>query len=57
MLGKPRILSLLPNSFNKFNKHEHSCKILYILHTIIGSIENQLFVRPLGNDSSLKSLI
>ena len=29
MLGKPRILSLFPNSFNKFNKHEHSCKILY----------------------------
>ena len=31
MLGKPRILSLFPNSFNKFNKHEHSCKILYIM--------------------------
>ena len=30
MLGKPRILSLFPSSFNKFNKHEHSCKILYI---------------------------
>ena len=30
MLGKPRILSLFPNSFNKFNKHEHSCKILYL---------------------------
>ena len=32
MLGKPRILSLFPNSFNKFNKHEHSCKILYLLY-------------------------
>ena len=31
MLGKPRILSLYPNSFNKFIKHEHSCKILYSL--------------------------
>ena len=31
MLGKPRILSFFPHSFNKFNKkHEHSCKILYI---------------------------
>ena len=29
MLSKPRILSLFHNSFNKFNKHEHSCKILY----------------------------
>ena len=31
MLGKPRILSLFPNSFNKFKKHEHSCKILYVI--------------------------
>ena len=31
MLGKPRILSLFPNSFNKFNKHVHSCKILYVV--------------------------
>ena len=31
MLGKPRILSLFPNSLNKFKKHEHSCKILYLL--------------------------
>ena len=30
MLGKPRILSLFLNSFNKFNKHKHSCKILYV---------------------------
>ena len=32
MLGKPRILSLFPNLFNKKNsiKHEHSCKILYM---------------------------
>ena len=34
-LFKPRILSLFPNSFNKFNKHEaeHLCKILYIFTT------------------------
>ena len=32
MLGKPRILSLFPNSFNKFTKHEHSCKILYLFY-------------------------
>ena len=31
MLGKPRILSLFPNSFNTFNKNEHSCKILYVI--------------------------
>ena len=30
MLSKPRILSLFLNSFNKFNKNEHSCKILYV---------------------------
>ena len=30
-LDKPRILSLFPNSFNKFIKHERSCKILYLL--------------------------
>ena len=30
MLGKPRILSLLLNSFNKFNEHEYSCNILYV---------------------------
>ena len=29
MLGKPHILSLFLNSFNKFNKNVHSCKILY----------------------------
>ena len=30
MRGKPRILSLFPNSFYKFNNNEHSCKILYL---------------------------
>ena len=30
MLGKPRILSLFPNLFNKSIKHENSFKILYI---------------------------
>ena len=28
MLGKPRILSLFPNSLINSIKHEHSCKIL-----------------------------
>ena len=31
MLGKPRILSLFPNSFNKLKiKHEYSCNFLYL---------------------------
>ena len=30
MLGKPRILSLLPTRLINSIKHEHSCKILYI---------------------------
>ena len=30
MLGKPHILSLSPNIFNKLNKNDHSCKILYL---------------------------
>ena len=30
MIDKPRILSLFPNLFNKFNKPDHSCKILYV---------------------------
>ena len=29
MLGKPRILSLFPNSVINSIKHEHSCQILY----------------------------
>ena len=29
-LDKPHILSLFLNSINKFNKTEHSCKILFI---------------------------
>ena len=33
MLGKPRILSLF---LNLFNKHEHSCKILYLSILING---------------------
>ena len=32
MLGKPRILSLFPNLINSI-KHEHSCKILYVLNS------------------------
>ena len=35
MLSKPRILSLYLNSLNKFNKYEHSCKILYNCHSRI----------------------
>ena len=31
MLGKPRILFLFPNSLIISIKHEHSCKILYLL--------------------------
>ena len=34
MLDKPRIWSLILSVFNKFNKHEHSCTILYF--NIIG---------------------
>ena len=30
MLGKPRILSLFPNSLINSIKHEHLCKILYV---------------------------
>ena len=30
MRGKPCILSFFPNSL----KHEHSCKILYIIHVL-----------------------
>ena len=33
MLGKPCILSLFLNSFNKFIKHEHSCKI-FLINTV-----------------------
>ena len=35
MLGKPRILSIFLNSSNKFNKHEHSCKILYLCNVMV----------------------
>ena len=28
MLGKPRILSIFPNSFDIFNKFGHSCKYM-----------------------------
>ena len=31
MLGKPRILSLSPTRLINSIKHEHSCKILYLL--------------------------
>ena len=31
ILGKPRILSLSPTSLINSIKHEHSCKILYVL--------------------------
>ena len=31
MLGKPRILSLFPTRSINSIKHEHSCKILYLM--------------------------
>ena len=31
MRGLPSILSLFRNEFNKFNKHEHKCLILFII--------------------------
>ena len=36
MLGKPRILTLFPNSFNKVNIHDRLCKILYIKSFLAG---------------------
>ena len=39
MLGKPRILSLFPNSVINSIKHEHSCKILYV---ITSRVENSM---------------
>ena len=33
MLGKPPILSLFPNSFKIFIKHEQLCKILYFANS------------------------
>ena len=39
MLGKPHILSLFPNSFNKFIKNEHSCKILFFQIRVISSFD------------------
>ena len=45
MLGKPRILSLFPNSFNKFNKHEHSCKILYAFFSAVQNERDRISVR------------
>ena len=44
MLGKPRILSLFPNSLNKFNKHEHSCKILYVPMIVPSFISRKAFI-------------
>ena len=34
MLGKPRILSFFPTRLINSIKHEHSCKILYLLDMI-----------------------
>ena len=34
MLGKPRILSLFPTRLINSIKHEHSCKILYVICTV-----------------------
>ena len=35
MLGKASHFIFFPNSFDKFNIHEHSCKILYIFFSLI----------------------
>ena len=51
MFGKPRILSLFPNSFNKFNKHEHSCKILYI------TIPDIIYFLALSSPNTLEAVI
>ena len=43
MLSKPCILSLFPNSFYKFNKHELSCKVLHINYSrLVGSLRCQI---------------
>ena len=48
MLGKPRILYLFLNSFNKFNKHEHSYKILCFSFYAHISVCLYSSTRPLG---------
>ena len=53
MLGKPRILSLFPNSFNKFSKPEHSCKILYSQKSTVNS---EFFARILFSRIALKDI-
>ena len=50
MLGKPRILSLFPNSFNKLNKHEQSCKLLYLSNFVF------LFFKRLSRGADIAKL-
>ena len=38
---KPRILSLFPNSFDKFHKDEHSCQILYLYQPFLLGLSKQ----------------
>ena len=38
MLGKPSILSLFPTRLINSIKHEHSCKILYTVLTVLSSL-------------------
>ena len=38
MLGKPRILSLSSTRLINSIKHEHSCKIIYLLHDAVAPI-------------------
>ena len=51
MPGKPRILSLFFNSFDKFNKHEHSCKILYLYNVAIFYLFELMLYVPINNFS------
>ena len=44
MLGKPRILSLFPNSLSKFNKKEHSYKILFNFKCIHSDTEFEITI-------------
>ena len=44
MLGKPCILSLFPNSYNKFNTKEHSYKILFNFKCIHSNTEFEITI-------------
>ena len=42
MLGKPSILLLFPDSFNKFNNDEHSCYTLYFYTEMDDSSDSEV---------------